>query len=445
MKRVITAAMALLMCSTSVLAQTPEELRQQRREARQEAKEQKQQQPAKPQQPAQPQQPRRQQPAAQQPNAVPQPRRQQPVVANPYAPPRPDRADRPARPDRDERRDRRQDATPVGPADVPRPDRPRPDRPRADRPDRPDRADRPDRPRPDRPDAPRPDRPRADRPDRPRADRPDRPRANLPTKPNRPRADRQRDQRFDQARSREKRQQARQARQTDRRGSWNRRAGGRMRKVVRAQRYNWPAGYRYRAWRRGDRFPLALALSTWFLSDWLTYGLYAPSYSYRWVRYGPDAVLIGPSGEIQDIRYGVFYDGSVDDYGSDGPAIDPSLPQDFLTGELSLQGYGRQCDDFYGDDQLQDEIDAAWADEDWNGLARMVVDGDCDSDLSYYLLGLAAEGLALNEASASFYQRALDLYDEQYQDNCDAFDACRDMRIGDEAAAGLERIYGRES
>ena len=171
---------------------------------------------------------------------------------------------------------------------------------------------------------------------------------------------------------------------------------------------------------------------------------------YRWVRYGPDAVLaIDAYGNVIDIRYGVFYDGSAEGYGADQggrPAIDPCLPQSFLDGSLALRGSGPDCDAFYEDERLQDDIDAAWAEEDWNGLARLVIDGDCDSDLSYYLLGLAAEGLALHEAAISYYQRALDLYDQQREDNCDAWDndACRGINIGDEAAAGLERIYGQE-
>lgn len=216
--------------------------------------------------------------------------------------------------------------------------------------------------------------------------------------------------------------------------------------MVRADRYRWPSGYRYRAYRRGDRFPLALAISAWWLNDWLLYGLTSPPTGYRWVRYGPDAVLIDPvSGEIYDTRYGVFYDGPIDQ-ATDGPGIDPSLPEGFVTGDLSLQGYGQDCDSFFADTQLQDDIDAAWEDEDWNGLARAVIDGDCESDLSYFLLGLAAEGLVLDDAAASFYQRALDLYEDQYEDNCDAFgdDACRGLNVGDEAAAGLERVYGQE-
>lgn len=224
------------------------------------------------------------------------------------------------------------------------------------------------------------------------------------------------------------------------------RVGRNTRRVVRAGPYRYARGARYQVYRRGERFPASLLLASYFLTNFATYYLSPPPVGYRWVRFGPDAVLVDLSSyEVMDTRYGVFYEGDVSEgaASSNPPDIDPDLPEEFISGELQLEGGG--CEDFYGEDEWLDYVDEAWSDEDWNELAGTVIDSGCESDLSYYLLGLSAEGLELEAASASYYQRALDLADERFQDNCDAWGqgACRDVDVGREAEAGLERVYAR--
>jgi hypothetical protein len=463
----MTAAVALLMFGTGAAAQPTDAERAarkaERQEHRQEQKQERQEQRQEQRQQRPAVQPQVQQPRPQlqrpQPNPLLQQRQQparEPRAARPDRPQlqqnqqspgvRPDRADRLNRPERADRPNR--------PDRQPRPggvdgQAGRANGERPARPDRPARAERPDRAnRPDRPDSQRNTRPA--RPDR-RTDqaRPNRkPRADLPTRPERRANAERRDRRFDANRSRQIRQQAR-ARRAGR-NSWTVRVGRHDRRIFRTERYHYPRGYRYRVYRRGDRFPAALLISSYFLSNFLNYGLYQPDMGYRWVRYGPDAVLIDGAGGVVDTRYGVFDDGSAYAYApatGDLPGIDPALPETFITGEFSLSGSGATCDDFYGDETLQEDIDNAWRDEDWNGLASLMVEGNCESDLSYFLLGLAAEGLQLPDAATSYYQRALDLYDDDSQDNCESWgeDACRGMSIGDEAADGLERIYGQGS
>ena len=376
-------------------------------------------------------------------------------------------AERAAARERREEQQRRRQQQGTGVSDAQTPRRPRPDRPaRMERPERARtagagraQAQRPDfRRRPDRgPDAARP--PAGERP-RPNPDR--RARPNLPTRPDRAeaRTDRraserraERDRRFDQQRSRELRRGARARAQAQQSRSY--RLGRRTYRIVRAAPYRYLGGYRYRVFRRGQRFPAALLLASYFLNNYSSYGLASPPLGYRWVRFGPDAVLVNlGTYEVANTRYGLFYEGGLSygpDYGygdQDLPAIDPRLPQEFLTGELQIgDSSGGGCEDFYGSNDWRDYVDQAWADEDWNELAGVVIDSGCESDLGYFLLGLAAEGLVLPEAAASYYQRALDLYDEGGWDNCDAWeeDACRGLDVGEEAARALERLYSQPS
>ena len=292
---------------------------------------------------------------------------------------------------------------------------------------------------------------------------PDRPRRvgpSLPTRPYRAEASSPRDPdqvqaqrnfRFDATRSLELRRGARA--RTLAQPSRSFRVGQNTYRSVRAERYRYAPGYHYRVFRRGQRFPATLLLESNVLNNFTDYDLASPQVGYRWVRFGPDALLINlRTSEVSRARYGVFYEGGEPNegfgYGLEErnlPPIDPRLPEAFLSGELDLSSgdYGGGCDDFYGQPKWRDYVDRAWADEDWNELAGVVIDGSCESDLSYFLLGLAAEGLALPDAAASFYQRALDLNDSAGWNNCDAWDqdACRGVNVGDEAAQALERLY----
>ena len=86
---------------------------------------------------------------------------------------------------------------------------------------------------------------------------------------------------------------------------------GRSFSAFRARPYVFPSGYGYRRYGLHARLPLVFLTSTWFLSDWAAYDLGPPpSPEFRWVRYGPDALLVDVySGEVVDAAYGVFDDG----------------------------------------------------------------------------------------------------------------------------------------
>lgn len=92
--------------------------------------------------------------------------------------------------------------------------------------------------------------------------------------------------------------------------------GGRDHARFRVSPYRFPRGFRYRTYRRGEFFPRGLLLTPYFLDDYADFYLSPPPASdYRWVRYGPDALLIDvDTGEVVDEAYGVFDDGQA--YGS---------------------------------------------------------------------------------------------------------------------------------
>lgn len=72
--------------------------------------------------------------------------------------------------------------------------------------------------------------------------------------------------------------------------------------------FYWPRGYHYRRWVYGEILPGVFFTTRYWLHDWRIYGLYPPPPGTRWVRYGPDALLIDRySGEIIRVVYGIFY------------------------------------------------------------------------------------------------------------------------------------------
>jgi len=71
--------------------------------------------------------------------------------------------------------------------------------------------------------------------------------------------------------------------------------------------FRYPGGWGYRSWRIGERLPFLFLTSYYFL-DAYAYDLPPAPYGCRWVRYGPDALLVNVySGEVEDVIYGVFY------------------------------------------------------------------------------------------------------------------------------------------
>lgn len=74
-----------------------------------------------------------------------------------------------------------------------------------------------------------------------------------------------------------------------------------------ADRYRWPHGYAYHRWGVGYRLPRAFWISDYYIDDYALYDLEAPPYNYRWIRYGPDLLLINVvTGEIAQSVPGAF-------------------------------------------------------------------------------------------------------------------------------------------
>ena len=72
--------------------------------------------------------------------------------------------------------------------------------------------------------------------------------------------------------------------------------------------YRQPYGYHSRHWSFGQRLPSIYFVSDYWINDYLTYALFAPSDGLVWVRVGDDALLIDRyTGEIIRVEYSVFY------------------------------------------------------------------------------------------------------------------------------------------
>ena len=77
---------------------------------------------------------------------------------------------------------------------------------------------------------------------------------------------------------------------------------------IRGPVFIYPLGYRYRHWNVGERLPALFLVAQFFYDNFAAAGLQAPPPGYRWVRYGPDLLLVNlRTGEVEEIAYGVFY------------------------------------------------------------------------------------------------------------------------------------------
>ena len=82
---------------------------------------------------------------------------------------------------------------------------------------------------------------------------------------------------------------------------------GQDRDSYRISPFRYPHGWNYRSWRVGERLPFLFLSASYFI-DYYDYDLPPPPYGYRWVRYGPDALLVNIyTGEVDDVIYGIFY------------------------------------------------------------------------------------------------------------------------------------------
>lgn len=77
---------------------------------------------------------------------------------------------------------------------------------------------------------------------------------------------------------------------------------------VHGRPFHYPAGYRYRRWSVGLVLPRLFLAAPYYYDDYWGLGVGAPPPFCRWVRYGPDLLLVDVrSGRIRDVLYGAFY------------------------------------------------------------------------------------------------------------------------------------------
>jgi Ni/Co efflux regulator RcnB len=83
---------------------------------------------------------------------------------------------------------------------------------------------------------------------------------------------------------------------------------GRWVNRIHASVYRYPPGWTYRYWTIGDLLPALFLSSTYYYDNVAPLGLETPPPGYRWVRYGPDLLLVNlRTGSVEQVAYGVFY------------------------------------------------------------------------------------------------------------------------------------------
>ena len=77
---------------------------------------------------------------------------------------------------------------------------------------------------------------------------------------------------------------------------------------IRGPAFLFPPGYAYQRWTFGQLLPAIFMSPRFFYDDWRPLGLYPPPPGFRWVRFGPDLILVNVvTGRIADVAYGVFF------------------------------------------------------------------------------------------------------------------------------------------
>jgi Ni/Co efflux regulator RcnB len=72
--------------------------------------------------------------------------------------------------------------------------------------------------------------------------------------------------------------------------------------------FHYPRGYSYRRWATGALLPGLFLSSVYYFDNWRTLGIGAPPPGRRWVRYGPDLLLVNVrTRRVEDTIYGAFY------------------------------------------------------------------------------------------------------------------------------------------
>jgi Nickel/cobalt transporter regulator len=83
---------------------------------------------------------------------------------------------------------------------------------------------------------------------------------------------------------------------------------GRWRPGIHGPVFRYPQGYAYRLWVTGMILPPIFLAPPYFYDGYAPLGLGPPPAGYRWVRYGPDLLLVSViTGRIADVVDGVFY------------------------------------------------------------------------------------------------------------------------------------------
>ncbi|QDZ08412.1 RcnB family protein [Sphingomonas panacisoli] len=72
--------------------------------------------------------------------------------------------------------------------------------------------------------------------------------------------------------------------------------------------WSYPTGWAYRRWAIGLFLPRLFFATPYYYDSWWEMGLAPPAAGYRWVRYGPDLLLVQiRTRRIVDVIYGAFY------------------------------------------------------------------------------------------------------------------------------------------
>lgn len=79
-------------------------------------------------------------------------------------------------------------------------------------------------------------------------------------------------------------------------------------KPIHGPGFRYPRGYAYRRWTIGLLIPALFLSSTYYYDNYWNLGVGAPPRGYRWVRYGPDLLLVNiRTRRIADVIRGAFY------------------------------------------------------------------------------------------------------------------------------------------
>jgi len=76
---------------------------------------------------------------------------------------------------------------------------------------------------------------------------------------------------------------------------------------IRGPAFAYPPGYAYLRWSAGLLLPAIFISQNFYYGGYASLGLPPPGPGYRWIRFGPDLVLVNlATGRIVDVAYGVF-------------------------------------------------------------------------------------------------------------------------------------------